>query len=442
MTKRQLTVAVKGEASATRTVYATRYGPVIALGGPLAWNATTAYAFADANFANFRSGDAWLGIARARTVEQIRDVAAKTLGIPYVNTIAADRNGHALYADISAIPNLPARKLDQCSLGEGSKPDAETPSLTILDGATAACAWDVDPTTPVPGLMPLKQLPVLIRTDFVANSNDSYWLANPAAPFPALSPILGPHGIRQSLRMRSAIREFAATGKIDAEAARTLTLANKVEAANLVLDDLLKLCPTRPALAPACTALAGWDRLAENDSKGALLFFSWWRRAASIKEVWATAFDPARPVTTPYGLNPAQAAPILDALQAAVDELAKFKVPLDAPLGQYQVAPRNAERIAIHGGPSSAGVLNAMHSAPSLDGLVPFHGTSYVQVVTFDAAGPLADSLLSYSQSSNPESPHFADGTHGYSEKRWLRLPFTPAQIAAQREGEPVRISE
>ncbi|MEI9850608.1 MAG: penicillin acylase family protein [Sphingomonas sp.] len=99
-------------------------------------------------------------------------------------------------------------------------------------------------------------------------------------------------------------------------------------------------------------------------------------------------------------------------------------------------------RIAIHGGPSAAGVLNAIHSAPAPEGLVPFHGTSYLQVVHWDARGPIADSMLSYSQSSDPESPWHADGTRDYSAKRWLRLPYAPAEIAAARVGDPVTISE
>jgi acyl-homoserine-lactone acylase len=452
MTRREITVAVRDEAPVTRSFYATRYGPMLAApSSGLGWSRALAFAIRDADQANFRAGDAWLGIARARTVEGIRDVLSRTLGIPYVNTVAADRAGHALYADISAIPDLSTAKLEACALAQGSRPDSENAALFILDGAHSACDWGVDPVSPVPGLMPASELPAMIRTDYVQNSNDSYWLTNPHAPFPQLSPILGPWATRQNLRTRSAIGEIefdgdkgdtVLRGKIDPAAARTIALANKVEAARLVLADLLGLCPQRPALAPACAALAGWDRRADNDSKGAPLFFAFWRRAAGIKDLWAVPFDPVRPADTPAGLNPAQAPAILDALQAAASELTQLKIPLDTPLGTYQVAPRGAERIAIHGGPSIAGVLNAMNSSAAPEGMVPFHGTSYFQVVTFDEKGPIADSLLAYSQSANPESPHFADATRAYSEKRWLRLPFTPAEIAAQHEGEPLRISE
>jgi acyl-homoserine-lactone acylase len=452
MTRRELTIEVKDEAPVKRTVYATRFGPMFAApGSGLGWSRIEAFAIRDADEANFRAGDAWLGIARAHSASEIRDAIGRTLGIPYVNTVAADRGGRALYADISAIPDIPDAVLEACGLGQGGRPESENASLFILDGTHAACDWNIDRASPVPGLTPAARLPVMIRKDYVQNSNDSYWLTNPHAPFPRLSPLLGPWGTRQNLRTRSAIDELefdrgtggpAPAGKLDLAATRALTLANKVGAAPLALNDLLAMCPARPALAPACAALAGWNRRADLDSRGALLFFAFWRKALGVKDLWAVPFDPAFPVNTPHGLNPAQASAILDALQGAAEELAQRKIPLDAPLGAFQIAPRGTERIGIHGGPSAAGVLNAVNAAPAPEGLVPYHGASYVQVVTFDARGPVADTLLAYSQSANPESPHFADGTRAYSQRRWLRFPFSDSEIAAQRIGAPLRISE
>lgn len=115
---------------------------------------------------------------------------------------------------------------------------------------------------------------------------------------------------------------------------------------------------------------------------------------------------------------------------------------LDAPLGAEQVAIRGGERIPIHGGPGGAGILTVMGSRREAGALVPFFGTSYVPVVSFGDAGPVVDALLSYSQSTDPASPHFADGTRAYSAKRWNRLPFTPAQITRQRLAARLRLAE
>ena len=98
--------------------------------------------------------------------------------------------------------------------------------------------------------------------------------------------------------------------------------------------------------------------------------------------------------------------------------------------------------IPLHGGPGVAGVLNMQRGTPVEGGLHPLHGSSYIQIVGFDGDGPVADAILSYSQSTDPNSPHYADQTVLYSAKDWYRLPFSPAQIEAAREGEPLRLTE
>lgn len=46
----------------------------------------------------------------------------------------------------------------------------------------------------------------------------------------------------------------------------------------------------------------------------------------------------------------------------------------------------------------------------------------------------MADALLTYAQSSDPASQHFADQTALYARGQWLRLPFAQAEIAADTE--------
>lgn len=449
MTRREVTIAVKDGAPVTRTLYATRYGPVAAMPSVgFGWSATTAYALRDANQANFRSGDAWLRIARARNVGEIRDAIGETLGIPWVNTIAADAAGNAMYADVTAVPNVSAGKLTQCAAPSGKTPLARGAGVALLDGTRAACNWDVDPSTPAPGLMPIASQAVVIRRDYVQNSNDSYWLAHPGAPYRELSPILGPWGAKQSLRTRSGIAELErarAAGPIDAEKAKALAMANGVYAADF-LPDILKICATKAELAETCAALGKWDRTANADSKGAWLFFAFWQQAAKIPNLFAVPFDAAHPATTPNTIKPAAAPAILAALEGATKQLRDRGVPLDAAWGSIQYVERNGEHIPVHGGPGQIGILNAMGSNPGAAGkpfvLTPAHGTSYVQVVSFGDKGPVAESMLSYSQSTNPDSPYYADGTRAYAAKKWIRLPFTPAEVAAAKQGETIRISE
>lgn len=440
----------EGTPEVTRTLYTTRYGPLfVAPQSGVAWNASTAYALRDANHGNWRAIDTWLEIGKAKNVGEIKAAVSETLGIPWVNTIAADRAGDALHADITAVPNVSAAKAKACATPFSS---LFARLAILLDGARSECDWDVAEGTPQPGLMPASDQAATIARSYLTNSNDSYWLSNPRLPHPALSPILGRHADIISLRSRSNFIEtdaMLAVGKVDHSRAKELAFGNKSLAADMMVDGILGLCAGQQdaaaALARGCAALAGWDRRFETNSRGAALFRAFWEKQFRRTDLWTVPFDPADPVNTPRDLAIEKVGgSLLAALGEAVAELDTAGIALDAPWGEVQHWPASGERIAIHGGPGTAGVLNFQdaRSAPGSGGLVPVHGTSYIQIVGFDGGGPVADAILSYSQSTDPASQHFADQTRAYSEKRWQRLPFTRREIAAQRIGSARRLAE
>ncbi|CAN5894921.1 hypothetical protein BH11PSE1_BH11PSE1_21140 [soil metagenome] len=462
MATKAVTVEVKDGPPQTRMAYTSIYGPMVVMPQVgVAWTAKTAYALRDANKNNVRSGDSWLGIARARSVEEIKAGIIKTLGIPWVNTIASDRKGDVLYSDITATPNITADFAKTCAPPSGLGPLAATARIYVLDGARSACNWQVVAGTPAPGLMPGEAMPAVVRTDYVANSNDSYWLANGAAPMAAFPPVVGPTAIAQNLRTRSGLMTIEARlagsdglpGKsIDPASVQAMLYANRNLAADLVIPDLLKMCTAAPSgtstagkdvsLADACTVLAQWDRRMNLESRGAHLFVEFWRKAERIPGLWATPFDATDPVHTPRGLNDTAAAKLKTALADAIELLAANGVALDAPWGEVQYAVRGDQKIPVHGGEGGDGVLNAQQSAWVGSGLVPFHGSSYIQVVTFDAKGPVADAILTYDQSTDPASPHYADQSRLHAQKGWVRLPFSPAEIAADKGVKVMVISE
>ncbi|MEO0589622.1 MAG: penicillin acylase family protein, partial [Pseudomonadota bacterium] len=147
---------------------------------------------------------------------------------------------------------------------------------------------------------------------------------------------------------------------------------------------------------------------------------------------------------TPYGLTADEEvrSELLDALQEAAEAAADRMGEAEIAWGDVQVRYGGNERIAIHGGPGTAGVLNMQRSREIPGGLTPVHGSSYIQIVGFGDDGPVADAILSYSQSTDPASPHYADQTRKYSAKEWHRLPFTDAEIEAARIGETITLSE
>ena len=132
-------------------------------------------------------------------------------------------------------------------------------------------------------------------------------------------------------------------------------------------------------------------------------------------------------------------------LTAAVKATRAAGIALDAPLGTVQRPQITSEPIALHGGSEVEGVLNNLgrqEPAPiNKAGLRIDYGTSYVQTVTFDAKGPVAQAILTYGQSTNPASPQATDQLWLFSRKQWPALPFHPEDVEKARVGEVLRIT-
>ena len=58
--------------------------------------------------------------------------------------------------------------------------------------------------------------------------------------------------------------------------------------------------------------------------------------------------------------------------------------------------------------------------------------------MAFDAGGVNARGLLTYSQSTNPAAPYFADQTRVLSTSRFVKFPYTEAEILADPALTPI----
>ena len=138
---------------------------------------------------------------------------------------------------------------------------------------------------------------------------------------------------------------------------------------------------------------------------------------------------------TPFGTLDVDDPAVLTALTTAVAQMTALSIPLDAPVGAVQTEPRGEDRIPIHGGPGHQGVFNMIYGTPPQPelGIAKIvHGSSWIMAVEFTEDGPRARGLLSYSQSTDPTSPHYADQTRAYSNKAWTRMPFYEAEVRAE----------
>ncbi|MCS0583364.1 penicillin acylase family protein [Massilia pinisoli] len=421
----------------SKTFYFSKQGAVIVKPeAGLAWTSTTAYVLADPNRGNTRMLEQWLGIGTSTSVQTLKASLDAVVGLPWVNTVAADRAGNALYADASVVPRVTTDKFaGDCLL---------LPALVLFDGSRSVCAWGQDANTP-PGIFSPANGPAMLRTDYVGNSNDSYWLTNARSlltgpPPLGYSPLYGKVGVEQRLRTRIGFIQFeelAQQGhKFQLSDLQTLVFADRIYAAEHVLPDLLAACPADDAtLVQACAVLAAWDRHANLDSRGAVLFREFWSAAAQIPNKWKVPLDPTDPVHTPNGVAPAALPAMFAALKNAASQLQSLSIPLDGRLGDYQGETRNGVRTPLHGGVGDIdGSYNSLRMSTGLTATGynnVYWGTSYVQTVTFDDAGPVAQAMLVYGQSTDPTSPYYADQLGPYSRKEWTTLPFSETSIDA-----------
>ena len=165
-----------------------------------------------------------------------------------------------------------------------------------------------------------------------------------------------------------------------------------------------------------------------------LLFKRFWDRANSAMPTpFSHPFDVNHPVTTPYGLdtnNPQ----VQTALGDAIQDFRNAHVPLDARVRSEQDITWSGHRIPVPGGSGDPhGDLNAIWTTWGKKGYgEPTGGSSFVQVVTWSSGRcPNARTILTYSESENPASPHHFDQTLLFSGKKWVVDRFCQSQIAA-----------
>jgi acyl-homoserine-lactone acylase len=449
MRERTVRVRVRGGGVRRHTFYETRWGPVFSfeLAG-LTWGAEHAYALADVNAGNFRLVNQWAEYDRAQSVADLRRAYRRVQGNPWVNTFAADSAGNAYYADESVVPNVDAGLQSRCGSDHPIAPVLLTQGVVLLDGSRTRCRWKRDRDALAPGIIGPSGLPRATRTDYVENSNDSYWLPSARFRIGGFPRIIGGEGTQRLLRTRLAMtlaeQRLAGTDGLGPPGFTLATLqqvmfGNRNLSAELARDTTVAACQAsgRADLAEACTVLAAWDARADTTSRGAVLWREYWSRLAGAGVPWTTAYDPADPVNTPRALDGSNPK-VLTALTGAVDDLRAKGIALDVPLGDLQAEPRGSERIPIHGCSEGEGCFNIISTERDAQGRYdPFTGTSFVMTAAFDSSGAVrGEALLSYSQSENPESPHYADQTRLFSQKQWLPMRFTEQQIRTDPEYE------
>lgn len=452
-----------------RTLYRSEYGPLLNLGllnPALTWNPATAFAIRDINATNYHSFRNWMRWNQAQSLDDFIRIQKEELATPWVNTTAIGRgSSKAWYADMGAVPNVSNAQAASCTTPTGQALAAYLPRVPFLDGARSTCDWKTDADSAQRGAFGVARLPGLLRNDYVANMNDSYWSTNPKSPLTGFADIIGSAGT-ESLSMRTRLGHTMAQGRLDGIDAYTgnkasvdivkqMVLNSRVLTAELFKAQVLPLiCATSSvtisadpetgeslpstavSLGSACAALSAWDNTGNPGARGAHVWDEFWRRASLLPEaqLYKVQFNPADPIHTPRDINPVNAQVLQQAFGAAVLRVQNSGYAMNAVRGDTLFVTRNQRKIGLFGGCENAGYFTVACSENRLDqGGYNMdgnpNGNSYMQVVSFTGNGVDAYTFLTFSLSDDPASVRSANYTDRYAAKNWLKLPFSESDI-------------
>ncbi|MGK2931359.1 MAG: penicillin acylase family protein [Solirubrobacterales bacterium] len=446
-----VTVAVKQPDGSleneTRTLYSTEHGPAVATlqGIPLGWDTNTVYTLRDPNSDGLRFINHFFDADRSQSVSDMVKTLKRNQGVPWVNTIAADSKGNAMYADISVTPDVTPERFEACNtpgIGDLAWSQAR---VAVFDGSRGTCGPQLQPGAVAKGILSPSQMPLQVRKDYGSNMNDSYWLSNPEAPLTGFPEIIGAEETQRSLRTRNGLvqieQKLAGGSKFGLTDVVGFINNNRNYSAELLTDEMVTYCKANPVIdgvnvAEACTILDSWDKTENLDSVGAPLWREVMNEMPSANR-YTVPFDKADPVNTPRGLNTANPA-IVGALSEAVTYMTARNVPLNSTWRTNQYVVKNGENIPIHGGPGGHGVFNVITAIENEDaggqgtgtyGSVR-HGSSFIQAANMNGKNcPPVKTILTYSQAAtNEKSKHYADQTKLFSQEKWVNDRFCVSQ--------------
>lgn len=333
----------------------------------------------------------------------------KRLQVPTFNITYADREGHVMYFYNGT---LPKRKSGDVAYWAG-----------VLPGDRSDTLWTEIHT--------YEDLPKVIDppSGWVQNTNDPPWTGT----LPALDHTKFPaylSGRDYSFRSISSMRMLSQEGKMSFEQLVSNKHSTHLELADRIFDgfDFAPRGELSDLTRRALGVLQAWDRKADNQSKGALLFETFARKlmgpALSNKAVFLTPFDPADPIATPRKLkDPAKA---MAALEEAARETEKTYGSLEAPYGDFMRFRFRGADLPGNGADGGLGAFRVIRFGPGVAGDTrrsPVHGDTFVACVEWLKTGPHAEVLVSYGNSSQPGTRHEVDQLPLLSAKK-LRVAW------------------
>lgn len=336
--------------------------------------------------------------------------ALKMAQIPFWNVMYADKSGNIFYLFNGLVPR---RIEDSWSYWD-----------RIIPGGNSSDVWTE--------VHDYADLPKIKNPEngWLQNANDPPWTSTiPISLDPDQYPgYMAPRGM--AFRPQRSARMIFEDESITFDELVEYKHSTRLEFADRILDDLFKAIDASGSekAGKAKAVLENWDRAADIDSKGTLLFYSWARKFnVGKKSNYIEQWNAEMPLTTPDGL----ADPIrsVQLLEETVTELeAKFGR-LDIAWGEYYRINHNGKNLPANGIDGSMGVFRvAWPGGANENNMFVGGGDSWVGVIEFGQKVK-AKVLMSYGNATQKGSPHNGDQLELFSKKELRDAWFTKDEV-------------
>ena len=397
-----------GMSSETRELWSTSLGPVIHRGGG------KIYVLRAANNGDFRGGQQFLRMMRAKTLAEWKD-AMRMRGRTNSSFTYADRAGNIFYLWNASIPVLP-----HANAGDS----AAVPIHRTSEAWTRYVDFDSLPQVQNP------------KGGYIHNENDPPYYTNMREPLdPKRYPAYFPEP-RLGLRSQHAITIIDNDRKLALEDVISLKHSYRMLLGDRVRDDLVKAVrassPTGD-VAKAIDVIASWDKTVAPESRGGVLFEIWWRRYIAQTRpdtMYAEPWNPAAPMATPRGIrNTARA---VEAFTWAVTETARRYGRYDVAWGEVHRVRRGNVDVPVGGCSGDIGCFRVLQYRDDPDGKrEAIGGDGWILAVEFGDQ-PRAFSVLAYGESPRPDSPYFSDQAEMFAKGQLKRVAWLEKDVEAQ----------
>jgi len=351
----------------------------------------------------------WWRMINSTTFNEFED-ALKMAQIPFWNIMYADKQGEIFYLFNGLVPKRSSGDWDYWN--------------RVIPGGKSTDVWtEVHAYADLPKVKNPK-------VGWLQNANDPPWTSTiPMTLNPDDYPSYMAPQIMQFRPQRSA-RMLIEDESITFDELIEYKHSTRLEFADRILDDLFAAVEATDSekAKQAKIVLESWDREANVDSKGMLLFYNWAKKFDLMNESnYVEQWSMDNPNTTPDGLSdPKRAVQLLE--QAAIEIETKFGS-LDTPWGDYYRIKYNDKNLPANGIDGTLGIFRvAWPSVVDDNNMFVGGGDSWVGIIEFGDAVK-AKVLLSYGNSTQKDSPHNGDQLELFSKKELRDAWFTKADV-------------